>query len=70
MDRPPIPWSQAAQALDHFDAIIDVRSPGEFSIDHIPGAINAPVLDDAQRAEIGTLHKQVSAFAARRRGAA
>lgn len=70
MDRPPIPWSQAAQALDHFDAIIDVRSPGEFSIDHIPGAINAPVLDDAQRAEIGTLHKQVSAFDARRRGAA
>jgi len=70
MDRPPLSWSQAALALDRFDAIIDVRSPGEFAIDHIPGAINAPVLDDAQRAEIGTLHKQVSAFDARRRGAA
>jgi len=56
--------------LDRFDAIIDVRSPGEFAEDHIPGAVNCPVLDDAERVEIGTLHKQVSAFAARRRGAA
>ena len=37
-------------ARDGFDAIIDVRSPGEFALDHIPGAINLPVLDDAQRA--------------------
>lgn len=70
MERPPLPWSQALQELDRFDAIIDVRSPSEFAIDHVPGAINAPVLDDAERAEIGTLHKQVSAFDARRRGAA
>ena len=70
MERPPLPWPQALQELDRFDAIIDVRSPGEFAIDHVPGAINAPVLDDAERAEIGTLHKQVSAFDARRRGAA
>lgn len=70
MERPPIPWSQALLELDGFDSIIDVRSPTEFAIDHIPGAINAPVLDDAQRAEIGTLHKHVSAFDARRRGAA
>ena len=39
--------------LAAYDAIIDVRSPSEFAEDHIPGAINCPVLDDAQRAEVG-----------------
>ncbi|HWV63750.1 MAG TPA: rhodanese-like domain-containing protein, partial [Oxalicibacterium sp.] len=32
--------------LDQFDAVIDVRSPGEFEEDHLPGAINCPVLDN------------------------
>ena len=49
---------------------IDVRSPSEFALDHIPGAINLPVLDDTQRAEIGTLHARESAFVAKQRGAA
>ena len=53
-----------------FDTVIDVRSPGEFAEDHIPGAINCPVLDDAQRAEVGTIYKQVSPFEARKIGAA
>lgn len=53
-----------------FDAIIDVRSPSEFAEDHIPGAINLPVLDDAERAEIGTIYVQQSKFLARRLGAA
>jgi tRNA 2-selenouridine synthase len=53
-----------------FDAIIDVRSPSEFAEDHIPGAISAPVLDDAERAQVGTLYKQVSAFDAKKLGAA
>jgi len=57
-------------ALASFDAIIDVRSPAEFAVDHIPGALNFPVLDDAERARIGTLYTQVSPFAARRLGAA
>jgi tRNA 2-selenouridine synthase len=52
-----------------FDDIIDVRSPGEWSLDRVPGAVSFPVLSDAQRIEIGTLHAQ-SAFDARRRGAA
>lgn len=56
-------------ALDGFHAVIDVRSPGEFAEDHIPGAINLPVLDDAQRAEIGTEYVRGSKFVARRRGA-
>lgn len=57
-------------ALSRFDDIIDVRSPGEFAEDHIPGAINLPVLDDAQRAEVGTIYVRQSRFLARRVGAA
>jgi tRNA 2-selenouridine synthase len=57
-------------SLARFDAIIDVRSPGEFALDHIPGAENLPVLDDVQRAEVGTLYVQTSRLLARRIGAA
>ena len=53
-----------------FDTIIDVRSPAEFSEDHIPGAINLPVLDDEERARVGTIYKQESPFRARKIGAA
>ena len=53
-----------------FDTIIDVRSPAEFAEDHIPGAVSAPVLDDDERAEVGTLYKQVSPFEAKKVGAA
>lgn len=56
--------------IDAFDEIIDVRSPAEFLEDRIPGAINCPVLDNEQRARIGTIYKQQSAFEARRLGAA
>jgi tRNA 2-selenouridine synthase len=54
---------------DHPDRI-DVRSPSEFAEDHVPGATSHPVLDDAERARIGTMHAQESAFAAKRAGAA
>lgn len=37
--------------------LVDVRSPGEFSCGHIPGAVNIPLFDDSQRAEVGTLYK-------------
>ncbi len=53
-----------------FDEIIDVRSPAEFAIDHLPGAINLPVLSDAERAEVGTIYVQDSKFRARKVGAA
>ncbi|QWE15746.1 tRNA 2-selenouridine(34) synthase MnmH [Polynucleobacter sp. AP-Nino-20-G2] len=56
--------------LGDFDAIIDVRSPAEFALDHIPGAINFPVLNNEERIQIGTLYKQVSPFAAKKLGAA
>ena len=59
-----------ASSMAEFDAIIDVRSPAEFALDHIPGAINLPVLNNEERIEIGTLYKQVSPFAAKKLGAA
>ena len=56
--------------LAEFDEIIDARSPAEFADDHIPDAINLPVLNDEERARIGTIYKQVSAFEAKKLGAA
>ena len=53
-----------------FDCIIDARSPSEFALDHIPGAINCPVLDDEERRIVGTIYKQQGAFEARRVGGA
>ncbi|MGJ8671769.1 tRNA 2-selenouridine(34) synthase MnmH [Rubritalea sp.] len=54
--------------LSEFSEIIDVRTPAEFAIDHIPGAINLPVLSNEERISVGTLHKS-SAFEARKLGA-
>lgn len=60
-----------ADLFEHgFDTLIDVRSPSEFAEDHIPGAISLPVLDDAERARVGTIYKQQSPFLARKIGAA
>lgn len=53
-----------------FDDIIDARAPAEYRDDRIPGAINLPVLDDEERARVGTIYKQVSPFTARKVGAA
>ena len=61
-------WTLAQ--INRFEEIIDVRSPAEYNNDHIPGARNFPVLNDAQRAEIGTIYKQISPFEAKKCGAA
>ena len=53
-----------------FDDIIDVRAPAEFAEDRLPGAISLPVLDDEERARVGTIYKQVNPFTARKLGAA
>jgi len=45
------------QNFDSYDLIIDARSPREYEEDHIPGAINLPVVDNAEFAEVGTLHR-------------
>jgi tRNA 2-selenouridine synthase len=62
--------SLAALAALDFDDIIDVRSPAEFAEDHVPGAISLPVLDNEERARVGTIYKQDSPFKARKIGAA
>ena len=53
-----------------FDEVIDARSPAEFAEDHLPGAISLPVLDNEERARVGTIYVQESRFRARRIGAA
>ena len=65
----PLPPKVGIEALREHPDRIDVRSPSEFAIDHIPGAVNLPVLDDAERAEVGTIHAKESGFAAKRHGA-
>jgi tRNA 2-selenouridine synthase len=57
-------------ALASYDDVIDVRAPSEFAEDHLPGAINLPVLSDAERAAVGAIYVQDSRFRARRLGAA
>lgn len=57
-------------AAHGFDDIIDARAPAEYAEDHLPGAISLPVLDDAERARVGTIYKQVNPFSARKLGAA
>lgn len=59
-----------SQAFQSFDDILDVRSPAEYADDHLPGAINIPVLSNEERARIGTLFTQVSPFEAKKQGAA
>lgn len=53
-----------------FDTLIDVRSPAEFAEDHLPGAVNLPVLSNSERVRVGTIYKQDSAFTAKKVGAA
>ena len=62
--------AEALAQLDAFDALIDARSPAEYALDHLPGAVNWPTLNDDERRVVGTEYKQVSAFEAQKRGAA
>jgi tRNA 2-selenouridine synthase len=62
--------AEAAARLSSFHTVIDARSPAEYAEDRLPGAENWPVLDDDERREVGTEYKQVSAFDARKHGAA
>lgn len=55
-------------ALLDSHCIIDCRTPLEFDEDHLPGAVNVPILTDEERVEIGTIHKQVGPQQARIRG--
>lgn len=70
MDKQKTETGVTLTYLSGFDDIIDARTPAEFAEDHIPGAINLPVLDNEERIRIGTMYKQVSSFEAKKAGAA
>jgi tRNA 2-selenouridine synthase len=63
----PKPIHFTSSLLDSH-CIIDVRTPLEFEEDHLPGARNVPILTDAERVEVGTIHKQQGPQLARMRG--
>ena len=65
-----LPACDALTRLADFDTIIDARTEDEYALDHVPGAINWPTLNNEERITIGTMYKQVNAFEAKKRGAA
>ena len=64
-----VPAAEAIARLDEF-SIIDARSEAEYELDHLPGALNWPSLNNEERKLIGTVYTQVSPFEAQKRGAA
>nr|WP_295785934.1 tRNA 2-selenouridine(34) synthase MnmH [Rhodoferax sp.] len=65
-----LPAAELLAQLDSFDTIVDARSEAEFALDHLPGAVNWPTLNDEERKLIGTMYVQVNQFEAKKRGAA
>jgi tRNA 2-selenouridine synthase len=65
-----LPAAEALHRLGEFDTVIDARSEDEHALDHLPGALNWPSLNNAERILVGTMYKQVDAFEAKKRGAA
>jgi tRNA 2-selenouridine synthase len=59
MENAVLAHPQQLEVLDWnaYDLIIDARSPHEYDEDHIPGALNLPVVDDREYAEVGTKHR-------------
>ena len=70
MSLTPVPAADLLAQLGSFDTLIDARSEDEFALDHLPGAVNWPTLNNEERKTIGTLYVQVSQFDAKKRGAA
>lgn len=65
----PVPCATIEQVLARPEArIVDLRSPAEFADDHLPGAVNVPLFDNAQRALVGTLYARSSPDEALREG--
>lgn len=51
------PRQLQVQEFSSYALVIDARSPHEFAEDHLPGAVNLPVVDDEEFAEVGIQHK-------------
>ncbi|MBN2160756.1 MAG: tRNA 2-selenouridine(34) synthase MnmH [Spirochaetes bacterium] len=47
---------------------IDVRSPGEFRDDHVPGSVNIALFDNEERKEVGTIYRMAGRDEAVMRG--
>jgi tRNA 2-selenouridine synthase len=51
-----------ALAIEEFLALdlplLDCRSPGEYAVGHIPGALSFPLFSDEERAAVGTCYKK------------
>ena len=60
-----VPSISAAHVMGDGFQVVDVRSPSEFADGHVPGAVNQPLLDDVQRALVGTVYKQEGSARAR-----
>ena len=65
MDRMSIPMGKPGG----YSTIIDARSEDEYALDHLPGSVNWPSLNNEERIVIGTLYKQVGPFEAKKKGA-
>lgn len=55
------------KTLDH-PVLVDVRSEGEFAEATIPGSVNLPLLNNDERAQVGTTYTQTSPSQAREIG--
>ena len=55
------------RALDH-PILVDVRSEGEFAEATIPGSVNLPLFNNAERVEVGTTYTQATPSLARELG--
>jgi tRNA 2-selenouridine synthase len=67
-DPAPMIGPPCGALLRDAGAIVDVRTPAEYAQGAIAGAVNIPLFADAERAEIGTLYKQVGRNEAIARG--
>ena len=54
--------------LEEKHILIDVRSPSEFKMEHIPDSINIPIFNDQERALIGETYTQNSPDLAKKMG--
>ncbi len=58
MNLPVIEKSLIKKWIRQGHPLIDVRAPCEFQQGAIPGSVNLPILQDAERAQVGTMYKQ------------
>ena len=56
MTAKELPIAEFLSKSQH-ELVVDVRAPIEFQKGHLAYAINVPLFEDTERAEIGTLYK-------------